>query len=127
MQEAGLVFYSAEPVEASQADGIQQSEIRLGIHDEVSMILRELHGAELAFNAKGFNGIAALVNVVEFARPEAEFLATTLDQSPLGERTIEGAALEQLMGLATGAILHSSNWGATADSPGQMQLDDYSQ
>jgi catechol 2,3-dioxygenase-like lactoylglutathione lyase family enzyme len=127
MQQAGLVFHSAEPVEASQADGIQQTGIRLGIHDEVSVILRELHGAELAFNPRGFSGIAALVNVVEFAGPEKQFLAQELGLASLGERTIEGTGLEQLMGLATGAILESSSWGATADSPGQIQLDDYSQ
>ncbi|HET6565701.1 MAG TPA: VOC family protein [Xanthomonadales bacterium] len=125
MQEAGFTFFSAEPYEVSQADGLQLSEIRLGIHDEVSLILRELHGAELVTNARGFSGIMALVNVVEFAQAERDFLSQQMGLGLLAERSIEGIELEYLMGLPSGALLETSSWGAATDVPGQLQLDDF--
>jgi catechol 2,3-dioxygenase-like lactoylglutathione lyase family enzyme len=125
MQEDGFTFFSAEPVESSLANGIRLSEIRLGLHDEVSLLLRELHGAEMNFNARGFSGIIGLVNVVEFAQAERDFYQQILGLQLLAERSIEGTELEQVMGLATGAVLETSSWGNTTDSSGQIELGDY--
>ena len=125
MQEDGFTFFSPEPVETSLANGIRLSEIRLGIHDEVSLLLRELHGAEMSFNPRGFSGIIGLVNVVEFAQAERDFYQDILGLELLAERSIEGTELEQVMGLATGAVLETSSFGNTTDSLGQVELNDY--
>lgn len=125
MQESGFTFNSAEPVEVNLAEGFQFSEIRLGIHDQLNLVLRELPGVEMTFNQRGFSGIMGLVNVVEFAQAERDFYHHVLGLGSLFERSIEGMALEHLTGLTTGAVLETSSWGIATDTAGQVELDDY--
>jgi len=125
LQDSGLTFYSAEPVAGQGPDGKVFRQIRLGIHDQLNLILRELPAAAGSLNDRGFSNITALVNVVEFAGPEREFLAGVLGLRPVAERSIEGPELEQLMGLSSGAILDITGLGPAAQAGGQLELNDY--
>jgi catechol 2,3-dioxygenase-like lactoylglutathione lyase family enzyme len=125
LQDNGLTFYSAAPVASQGPDGSVFRQIRLGIHDQLNLVLREFPAASEGFNDRGFSNITALVNVVEFAAPEQQFLVNVLGLQPGAERSVEGTELEQLMGLSSGAILDIISLGAVTQAGGQLELNDY--
>lgn len=125
MQAAGYTFQTAEPVERPAFDGSPVREIRLVGHDEVTVVLRELPGQAAPFNMRGFSGIAALAKVVDFAPTERDFYAELMGLELLGEQTLEGLIIEQLMGQLSGSALDISFWGEAGQPLGQIELIDF--
>lgn len=135
IKAAGYTFVNAEPVELIAADGSSYSEIHLGVHDEVNVVLREVAEPEASFNPRGFSGIVALLNIVEFARTERDFYSKVIGLDLLAELQLEGPIAEQLMGRPSGNALDISRWGEARSSSdarsqvgmalGQIELLDF--
>lgn len=125
MQAAGYTFQTAEPVDLAAADGSLVREIRLRVHDEVTVVLREGPGQAAPFNPRGFSGIAALAKVVDFAPTEGNFYAELMGLELLDEQTHEGLIIEQLMGQLSGSALDIGRWGVAGQPLGQIELIDF--
>lgn len=125
MQAAGYTFQTAEPVDLAAADGNLVREIRLRVHDEVTVVLREGPGQATPFNPRGFSGVAALAKVVDFAPTEGNFYAELMGLELLDEQTHEGLIIEQLMGQLSGSALDIGRWGVAGQPLGQIELIDF--
>jgi len=125
MQAAGYTFQTAEPVDLAAGDGSLVREIRLRVHDEVTVVLREGPGQATPFNPRGFSGIAALAKVVDFAPTEGNFYAELMGLELLDEQTHEGLIIEQLMGQLSGSALDIGLWGVAGQPLGQIELIDF--
>jgi len=124
MQAAGHTFVTGAPAEMTAPDGTAYREIHLSAHDLVNVVLREPAGQQTGqrtiFTQNGFNGIVALISIVEFAVTERNFYARVIGLDLLGELTLEDPITEQLMGLPPGHVLEISRWGEGGTAQGRM-------
>lgn len=125
LRAAGLAFRTEDCSEVTAPNGLTFREIHLPAHDGVNVVLIQVLGKKLPFNAHGFAGIGALVTTVRDVDAEAAYYRARFALEDLAHHQLSGPEVERMIGLPAGSGLDIRILGETGQPFGQMELITY--
>ena len=125
LKALGYIFRSPKHSVVTAEDGTRFCEMHIGIHDDINLVLLELPAQAIATNALGFSAIGPIITVVPNVVDEKRFYQEILKLELLTDNFFDGEAIEQMIGLPSGAGLEVSIWGRKGDCEAQLELVQY--
>jgi len=119
----GHHFRSA--VADSEVDGLSIREVHMPAHDGINVVLIEIPDWSDQLAPHHYGAVTSFVTVVPDAQAEQAFYVDILGLASLIQHRLEGAAIEQMIGLPPGAALELQVLGDAENIFGRIELISY--
>lgn len=123
------VQFRGKPITAPGPGGLIFREVHMPGHDETNVVLLEIIGSgyDTCFNARGFAGIGPVISIVGSLKMEEGFYRDILGMEETLDIRLGGPAMEEMIGLSTGASLLLKVYGDPAEPLGRIEVIEYEQ
>jgi len=120
---AGCRFRSA--ISDYEIGALRAREVQMPAHDDVNVVLIEVHDSPLTLSARQFGAVTSFVTTVPDTAAEAQFYRSVLGLDELLQHRITGPAIEQVVGLPSRAALDMRLLGDARQPYGRVELIAY--
>lgn len=125
LKAKGMKFRNDTPSDVVAPNGTRFREIHMFGHDATNIVMIEVVGEELPFNAKGFAGVGPLICIVPDAQQEEDFYVAVLGLDQKSKNLLTGPEIERMVGLPPGSGLDVRVLGKPHDEFGLIEIVDY--